>query len=394
MSQTDFRSGRGRGRRWFPLPITPLLALTPAPPGQELRFPTASTVRHYPEQAAGASRAPRTGGSGPSQESTPRRAHRPGQGPHLGRPSAQGGAERGRSLAGFPGFKRSLSGPPGALAPFVSGVGAEGRKTSPCKSPPRSSPEPGGSPWKEPRQPGASLRRPSPRPHPRGAGRASRERGGPRSDSGHCCSAGCLGRGRGGSRRTLTKRRPSAGSRTPGARGCPVRRRRGREFESRSRKGPRLPAAPAHCQPLAAPGDSGLRGSQRPAGSRGRAGCSGREGRGRGGPGIFPVGGDSAAAGIQQLAARRGPGKLRGAASGSRGGEGCGGSCAAGGPRRARAAPGQPQCSQSRTRTWWGHPGVTYLIAPPPDGAPDRPRVPYCTHRKRGFRLGVRCGGS
>lgn len=78
--------------------------------------------------------------------------------------------------------------------------------------------------------------------------------------------------------------------------------RRGREFESRSREGLRLPAVPAHCQPLGR-GRGQLQ--AQPPGTPARAGfpapgrksgptqcCGGREGRGRGGPGIFPVGGD------------------------------------------------------------------------------------------------------
>lgn len=54
-------------------------------------------------------------------------------------------------------------------------------------------------------------------------------------------------------------------------------------------------------------------------------GCSARERRGRGGPGIFPVGGDSGPAGIQQLAAPRGAGGNCAALRAGARGKGCGG---------------------------------------------------------------------
>lgn len=85
-----------------------------------------------------------------------------------------------------------------------------------------------------------------------------------------------------------------------------VPRRRGREFESRSRKRLRLPAAPAHCQPLGpgrgqlqarprgTPVSAPLPSARQEVGAEPRLQREGgeREG-GRGGPGIFPVGGDS-----------------------------------------------------------------------------------------------------
>lgn len=116
-----------------------------------------------------------------------------------------------------------------------------------------------------------------------------------------------------------------------------VPRLRGREFESRSRKRQRLPAAPAHCQPLGpgtwpaastAPGDPSPRtASQRPAGSRGRtpAATGGREEGGRGGPGIFTVGGDSGRGWNPAIGGyARGRGNFAALRAGS-GGKGCGG---------------------------------------------------------------------
>lgn len=299
MSQPDFRGGRGRGRRRFPL-RTPHSWHLLSPLQDMSRFPRASTVWHNPERqpgspepAAGASRAPRTRGSGPSRESTPRRPPPPVRGKdHTSGDRARRGARRGAPPRGLPGLHPEPLGATPRVRSFCfrgGGWRTENVSLQRASRAPALSQE--GRPGKSQGSPGPPTPacRPSPRPHPRGNGRVSREGGD--SDGLRALPLHRLQRQRErGGRRTLTKRRPSAGSRTPGARGCPVRRRRGREFERRSRKEPRLPAAPAHCQPLR-PRDSGLRGSQRPAGSRGRAGCSGREGGGRGGPGIFPVGG-------------------------------------------------------------------------------------------------------
>lgn len=75
--------------------------------------------------------------SGPSRERAPRRPAVQGE-DHTSGDRARRGAERG---AGSPGFRRSLWSPPtlDAFAPFVSGVGAGGRGTFPCKSLPRPS---------------------------------------------------------------------------------------------------------------------------------------------------------------------------------------------------------------------------------------------------------------
>lgn len=80
---------------------------------------------HNPEQATGASRAPGTRGSRPSLEYAP-----PGPQSRASGDRAHRGASA-RSPGGFPGFRPNLSEPPGAPAPFVSGVGAEGQKMSP-----------------------------------------------------------------------------------------------------------------------------------------------------------------------------------------------------------------------------------------------------------------------
>ena len=151
---------------------------------------------------------------------------------------------------------------------------------SPCTSLPRSSPRPGRSPWEEPTWPRAPLCR---------AESSLRRR---------------LGRvpGRAGASKPLqalplgplrpqrTRGEPTDTHRAAAARLDPERTareatqvppQRGREFECRSGKGPRLPATPAHRQPLGGRGaascERGPRGPQparafqRPAGSRGRA---------------------------------------------------------------------------------------------------------------------------
>lgn len=97
-----------------------------------------------------------------------------------------------------------------------------------------------------------------------------------------------------------------------------------REFESRSGKGPRLRAVPAHCQPLGGRGAASCeRGPPGPQPARafpapGRKSGPSREGAAaggtEGGPGIFPVGGDSGPR-LESRDWRLGGGKLRGAAS-------------------------------------------------------------------------------
>lgn len=111
--------------------------------------------------------------------------------------------------------------------------------------------------------------------------------------------------------------RPPGPARTARA-AAQVARRRGREFESRFRKGLRLRAAPAHGQP------PGLRLSQllaRPPGTPARARLPSarqevgadpglqREGGGRGGTGIFPVGGDSGRGWNPAIGGSQGPGE-------------------------------------------------------------------------------------
>lgn len=138
-------------------------------------------------------------GSLPGEYAPPSPTPRPGQGPHLGRPSAQGGEEGGAaSRASRASSGASRSHPARSLLLFP-GWGLEDGKRLFAKSFPRSSPEPGGSPWKEPRQPGP--------PHPRMPTESASSpawewagvpgRWGPRTDSGHCHSTGCSGRGRG-----------------------------------------------------------------------------------------------------------------------------------------------------------------------------------------------------
>lgn len=163
----------------------------------------------------------------------------------------------------------------------------------------------------------------------------------PQRDCGHRRSAECRQtEGREENQGTLTERSPPRGLGTRTACGAAqVLPRLRREFESRSRKGPRQPAAPAHRQLLSRPGRGQL--LARPPGTPGSArlpsarqevaersrSCSGRAGgsegareRGRGGPGIFPVGGDSG----PRLRSSHwrlcgGRGNLRGLASQSRG---------------------------------------------------------------------------
>lgn len=106
------------------LPDTSYLAPTLIPPGRELRFPEPVPCGTNPEQAAGASRAPRTRGSGPSPEEAtlPRPTVRSKDQPSGNR------ARSGRSLAGFPGFKMTLWEPPGAFALAFPGWGLKDRK--------------------------------------------------------------------------------------------------------------------------------------------------------------------------------------------------------------------------------------------------------------------------
>lgn len=123
-----------------------------------------------------------------------------------------------------------------------------------------------------------------------------------------------MGKGRGANQGTLTKRWPARDA--PDARGAAqVAPRSGLEFESRSRKLQKPPAAPAHgwpprgpsLRPLRAPDSGGPPKSARLPSTRQEVaaerspGCGGREGvreggreSGRGGPGMFPVGGDCA----------------------------------------------------------------------------------------------------
>lgn len=129
-------------------------------------------------------------------------------------PERAGGAG-GRSLAGFPAFKRSFPEPPGALAPFVSGVRTTGQKRTPCTSLPRSGPLPGGSPRKAPTQPRALLSRPESSP------RGGLRRGPGRAGAAEGLWALPLAEGEGRSEGHSPRGRRPAGSRTLGARGCP-----------------------------------------------------------------------------------------------------------------------------------------------------------------------------
>lgn len=307
------------------------------------------------------------------------------------------------SLEDFPGFKLSLSELPGALA-FVSRVGAEGQKMSPCTSFPRSSPGPG-----EPTLPQALLAARS--PHPAGGCAGVPGGWGTWNGSGHGPSADSTGRGRAEGHSPSGGRRPGPARTTQKA--AQVPRLRGREFESRSRKRLRLPAAPAHCQPLG-PGRGQLQAL--PPGTPARApvpsarqevgaepGLQPEEERGRGGPGMFPVGGDSGPAGIQQLAAPQGArGNFAALRAGARG-EGCGGGWAPErlminacrwGKRAARCQPcrkraealrGSLAAARYKEARGGGDPGVTDLISLPPERAPDTPNIPHCTDRKGGF---------
>lgn len=203
------------------------------------------------------------------------------------------------------------------------------------------------------------------------------------------------------------------------------------KFESRSGKGPRLPAAPAHRQPLGGRGaascERGPRGPQPalafPAPSRksgpSRAGAATGGGRetGRADQEFFQwvetragcwnpaIGGLAGAGG--NLAALRAGSRGKGCDCGGGGGGGARALLmiyAAGGararPRRCApggtlAAPEPPRRAETQRRTWGGGrggpPAVTDLISPPPKRAPDGLNRPDFTNRK-GPLVGIGLG--
>lgn len=179
-----------------------------------------------------------------------------------------------------------------------------------------------------------------------------------------------------------------------------VRRRgRGREFESRSRKGLRLPAAPAHCQPFGGPGRCQGRDQLRARPPRTPSPCarlpSARQEVGAE-PGLRREGGEREGRSRNFSSGwRLGPllessnWRLRGglgsfpALRAVAGGKGCSGGGARarlmvnahrwsghGAPRcrsrSAPAAPGQPRFSKIQRCTWWRSTGCHILISPPP----------------------------
>lgn len=276
------------GRQWplcLRLPTSHFWPPTLPLAGQELRFPRTSTVWHQPETSCWRP----LGSQDQRLKSLPRRVH-PARVPQsearASPPAAErAGGEGGRSLAGFPAFKRSFPGPPGALTPFVSGVGTTGQKRCPCASLSRSGPLPA-SPGKRPRSPGPSSAAPS--PHPAGSWGEGPGGWGPRSGSGR----GHWPKERREARATHRAVAAPPGPARSAREAAQVRPRRRREFESRSRQGLRLPAAPAHgpaprlprTRPAAdaAPGDPSPRAPfQRRAGSRGRASGAGAAAGGR-----------------------------------------------------------------------------------------------------------------
>lgn len=269
-------------------PDTSFLAPPLIPSVQEERFPRASSVWHQPGTGCW-----RPLGSLDQRLGSFRKRVHPARGPQSEaraspRATERAGGAGGRNLAGFPTFKRGLPEPPGALAPFVSGVGATGQKMSPCTSLPRSGPLPGGRLGRRQRGPGPSSAAPSPHPaggwsEGPGVGRRGSRRGSRRCH---------WRRERGEARATHRTVAAPLGPARSAREAAQVRPRRGREFESRSRQWLRLPAAPAHCpaprlpgtRPAAgaAPGDPSPRApSQRPAGSRGRASAAGAAAGGR-----------------------------------------------------------------------------------------------------------------
>lgn len=181
INQTDFRSGRGRGALCQPVisalsaPRHPISGTHSTPSSTGAEIPKTERVWHQPGTGCGlllGSRDQRLGSF--PRRVHPAQAHSPRLRPARGQPSAQ--RERVGAPCGLPGFKVSLPEPPGALAPFVSGVGAKGQKTSPSQA--SRAPalcgkgRPGGA-----RPALARLGRPESSPR-RGLGRVPREGGG------------------------------------------------------------------------------------------------------------------------------------------------------------------------------------------------------------------------
>ena len=277
---------------------------------------------------------------------------------------------------------------------------------SPGTSLPRSSPWLAGSPWKQPTRPRAPFCLPRVLT-PQGAGAGAWEGAGFKTTR-----ALPLGRRRWRRARREPRDTHRAAAAPPGperkareATQVPPQRRR--KFESRSGKGPRLPAAPAHRQPLggwgAASCERGPRGPQParafPVPSRksgpSRAGAATGGGRetGRADQEFFQwvetwAGGWNPAIGGLAGAG----GNLAALRAGNRGKSCDGGgrvrtllminSAGGASARPRRCAPGgtlparePPRRAKTRRRKWGGgrggHPGVTDLISRPPKRAPE-----------------------
>lgn len=139
------------------------------------------------------------------------------------------------------------------FAPFVSGGGwGEGDlKVRKCLCAQASGPPAlclEGRTGRSQRSPGPSLAVPS--THPAGRWSECPGKWGPWTDSGIATSPVALAEIEGRTEGHSPRGRYPAGSARTARKATQVPPRREREFENRSRKGLRLPAAPAHCQPL------------------------------------------------------------------------------------------------------------------------------------------------